>query len=593
MDKVEFDWGRYRKQVWFFAGVILHFLWWDQLLNRAFLRRFRRAPGPRWRRIARAYCALAVEMGGLPIKLGQFLSLRVDLLPLDVTQILAMLQDDVPAAPLAAILATIEQDLNAPIATCFAWFSPEPVASASLAQVHQAQLSSGELVAVKVLRPGTASQIEMDLVATSLLVRVLKLFPAVSGGFDLDLVLAEFSAVTRREVDFVAEGKSAERFAHDFSDDAQVHIPKVYWAYSGAHVLTSDYVAYLKIDEVEQLVAAGIDPKAVANQLARLILKQIFTNHFVHADPHPGNLFIKPLPHPEEKRAHGFAPGERVPYRANRPFQIVVIDFGMMTVIPEEARLWLQEFVIGVGLRDPRLVVRSYITGGVLRPGADIAQVEALTADILIHFQDALIGLMPDRNNPHNLDLLAQYQDLLNEYPFQFPANLLFMYRALSTAGSIIRQLDPSFDLTAAAAPFATQFLWQTWQKEWQEWLRGLTTLGSLLLAPSPQPDRILIQAQTVFKPPESFQTLFRPPVREPKLYAGLATPDRQLIERLIKSVERLTWIVATIGVLLIFWQVGIPGHSSLNAITAHQERFGLLFLLAPLLFLIRWLWLR
>ncbi|MCX6047107.1 MAG: AarF/UbiB family protein [Chloroflexi bacterium] len=562
MLKVEVDWQRYRKQGWFFAGAILHFLWWDRFLNRPILRRFRRAPGPRWRRMARAYCTMAVEMGGLPIKLGQFLSLRVDLLPPDVTQILAMLQDDVPAAPLAAIMATIEQDLHASVASCFVWFSPQPLASASLAQVHQAQLPSGEQVAVKVLRPGTASQIEMDLVVTTLLVRVLKRFPAVSGGIDLDLVLAEFSAVTRRELDFVTEGRSTERFANDFADDAQVYIPKVYWAYSGAHVLTLEYVAYLKIDEADQLAAAGIDQKAVAEQLARLVLKQILVTHFVHGDPHPGNLFIKPLPHPDENRGHEFAPGEVVPYWANRPFQIVLIDFGMTAVIPEEAWRWLQEFVIGVGLRDPRLVVQSYMTGGILRPGVDIGQIEALTTDILVHFQDALVGLMPDTSKPRNLDLLAQYRDLLDEYPFQFPTNLLFMYRALSTAGSIIRQLDPDFDLTRTAAPFANQLLWQTWQKEWLAWLQSLTTLGSLLLAPSPQPDRILSQARTFFKPPVSFQALFSQTEREPKLRTGFAAEDRKLIERLTKSVERLTWVVATIGVLLVslVWQTGIPG---------------------------------
>lgn len=578
MHKVEVDWRRYRKQSWFFVGAILHFLWWDRLLNRPILRRFRRAPGPRWRQIARAYCALAVEMGGLPIKLGQFLSLRVDLLPPDVTHILAMLQDDVPSAPLAAIVATIEQDLHAPVATCFAWFSPEPLASASLAQVHQAQLLSGEQVAVKVLRPGTASQIGMDLMATALLVRVLKRFPAVSGGIDLDLVLEEFSAVTRRELDFVAEGKSTERFARDFADDAQVYIPKVYWAYSSAHVLTLEYVAYLKIDEAEQLAAAGIDQRAVADQLARLVLKQILVNHFVHGDPHPGNLFIKPLPHPDEDRTHDFAPGELAPYWVNRPFQIVLIDFGMTAVIPEEAWRWLQEFVIGVGLRDPHMVVQSYINGGILRPGVDIAQVEALTADILVHFQDALVGLMPDTTKPRNLDLLAQYRDLLDEYPFQLPTNLLFMYRALNTASSIIRQLDPNFDLTEAAAPFATQLLWQTWQKEWQAWLQGLITLGQLLLAPSPQADRILMQVQTVFRPPASLQALFRQPQREPKGLAGLAAEDRQRIGRLTKAVDRLTWIVAMIGVLLVslLWQTGIPGRSSrLKSKSRQQTRWA------------------
>ena len=587
------DWRRYRRLAWFFAGALLHFLWWDWLLNRPFLRRFRRAPGPRWQRIARAYCALAVEMGGLPIKLGQFLSLRVDLLPTNVTRTLSLLQDDVPAASLAAICAIIEQDLNAPIARCFAWFSPQPVASASLAQVHQGQLPSGELVAVKVLRPGTASQVEMDLMVTALLVRLLKLFPSVSIGLDLDRIMVEFSAVTRRELDFVAEGKSTERFARAFADDAQVYIPKVYWDYSGAHVLTLEYVGYLKINAAEQLAAVGIDAKAVAQQLATLLLKQIFVNHFVHADPHPGNLFIKPLPHPDEKRTHGFAPGEAVPYWANRPFQIVLIDFGMTTVIPEEAWRWLQEFVIGMGLRDPRLVVQSYITGGILRPGIDVAQVEALTADILVHFQDALAGLMPDMTKQNNLDILAQYSELMGEYPFQFPTNLLFMYRALNTVASMIRQLDPTFDITKAAAPFANQLLWQRWQEDWQTWLQGVTTLGRLLLASPPPLDRLLSQTQAVLKGPAMLQQRFAQPRSTGPAPTGLTAKDRQSLQQLTKSVERLTWVVAIVGLVLagLLWHSNGGENSVLASFTRQYHGIGLLSLVLLLIPGIRWLW--
>lgn len=589
------DWRRYRPLAWFFAGAILHFLWWDWLLNRPFLRHFRRAPGPRWQRLARAYCALAVEMGGLPVKLGQFLSLRVDLLPTNVTRTLALLQDDVPAAPLAAICATIEQDLNAPIARCFAWFSPQPVASASLAQVHQAQLPSGEMVAVKVLRPGTVSQLEMDLAVTALLVRLLKLFPAVSTGIDLDGVMVEFSAVTRRELDFVAEGKSTERFARDFADDAQVYIPKVYWEYSGAHVLTLEYVGYLKINAAEQLAAVGIDPKAVAQQLASLLLKQIFVNHFVHADPHPGNLFIKPLPHPAEKRMHGFAPGEAVPYWANRPFQIVLIDFGMTTAIPEEAWRWLQEFVIGMGLRAPRQIVQSYITGGILRPGVDVAQVEAFTADILVHFQDALTGLMPDMTNQHNLDILAQYSDLMGEYPFQLPTNLLFMYRALNTVASMIRQLDPTFDIAKAAAPFANQLLWQRWQEDWQMWLQGVTTLGRLLLASPPPLDHLLSQTQVVLKGPAMLQQLFAQPRSTSPAPTGLTAKDRQSLQQLTTAVDRLTWVVAIVGLVLagLLWH-SRGGENSVLAFFTRQH-YGIGFLSLVLLVIpgIRWLWFR
>ena len=589
-----FDWQRYRQLGWFFGKVLLHFLWWDLLLNQPLLRRLRTAPRYRWQRIARAYCTLAIQMGGVPIKLGQFLSLRIDLLPFEVTQTLAMLQDQVPAAPLTAIRSAIETDLARPLSELFTWFAPQPVASASLAQVHHACLPSGEQVVVKVLRPGTTTQIEMDLVAIGLLLRLLKHFRQIRAQIDLERVLAEFSTVTRRELDFGAEGKNVERFRRDFANDPHVYIPNVYWAYSSVHILTLENVGYFKLSDWAALEAAGIQRAQVAQQLAQLYLKQIFITHFVHADPHPGNLFIKPLTHPAENRQNDFAPGEAVPYWPDRPFQIVLIDFGMAAEIPEAAQLWLREFIIGLGLRDAQRIVHAYVTGGLLRPGVDVAQVEAMTVALLDDFQETLVGLMPDRTQAKTHRFFAEYADLLSEYPFQVPVNLLFMYRALNLMGSQVKQLDPDFDLTAAAAPFATALLWQSWQTEWQEWLQGLATLGRLLLASPPQPERILIQAQTAFKPPESFQMLFRQS-RTAMPPPGLAASDRRVIERLIKAVERLTWTVGIIGLLVVgeLWHVGLPGQSSLTSITLYPGRFILLFLLAPVLFIIRWLLLK
>ena len=587
-----FDWQRYRQLVWFFGKVLLHFLWWDFILCQPILRHLRTAPAPRWQRIARAYCTLATKMGGVPIKLGQFLSLRIDLLPTEVTQTLAVLQDQGPTAPLTTIIATIESELAQPMGKLFAWFAPQPIASASLAQVHLAHLPSGEQVVVKVLRPGTDAQIEMDLNVIRRLVRVLNRFHQIRAHIDLDLVLAEFSVIIRRELDFVTEGRSAERFARDFASDPQIYIPKVYWAYSGTHILTLENVGYIKVTDLAALEAAGIARPQVAKQLARAYLKQIFTTHFVHADPHPGNLFIKPLPAPAEARQRNFAPGEPVPYWPNRPFRIVLIDFGMTAEIPEQAQRWLHEFMIGLGLRDAHRIVQSYLTGDLLRPGVDLERMEAMTVELLEHFQETLVGLMPNMAQAETKQFLAEYGDLLAEYPFQVPVNLLFMYRALNIMGSQVKQLDPNFDLSAAAAPFAAQLLWQTWQVEWQEWLQGVATLGQLLLTSPPQPELAFRQAQTVFKAPSPLQQLFSQSTRERQRQTKLEIQDRQTIKQLTKSIERLTWIMVLISSLLVgvLWQGGISGYVIAGPPIAHLDYGVLLVMLVALLFIIRWL---
>jgi len=254
------DWRRYSRLGWFFARLLANLLWWDVVLRAPLLRRIRTARRAQrlnsWQRLASSYCTLATAMGGVPVKLGQFLSLRFDLLPAEVTRTLAVLQDRVPPAPLAAILELVETDLQQPITASFAWFAPQPVASASLAQVHPARLHSGEQVVVKILHPGITGQVEMDLTAIGTLVRLLKRFRYFREQINLDLILVEFSTVTRRELDLRAEGKHAERFARNCAGDARVYIPRVYWDYSGTHTLTLEDVSYFRINDLAVLEAA-------------------------------------------------------------------------------------------------------------------------------------------------------------------------------------------------------------------------------------------------------------------------------------------------------------------------------------------------
>lgn len=462
------------------------------------------------------------------------------------------------------------------------------MASASLAQVHLACLHSGEQVVVKVLRPGVCAQVEMDLRVIAWLLNGLKQFPRLRQAFDVERVLDEFTSVSRRELDLRTEGKNAERFAHDFAADPQVYIPKVYWDYSGQQTLTLEDVSYLKISAVEAIEAAGIDRRQVAHHLASIFLRQIFITQFIHADPHPGNLFIKPLPYPAEP-GRGVAPNEPVPCQAGRPFQIVLIDFGMATAIP--AQPWLREFVIGLGLRDAHRIVQSYITGGLLRSGANPQRVEQMTAVLLAHYPELLIGLMPDWQQMQASHFLTEYADLVENYPFQIPLDLLFMYRALGLVGSVVKQLDPDFELSTAAAPLARQLLWQEWRRDWQVRWQAVVTLGQLLATPPLQPEQVVEQVQKVFHTPDTVQQWVTALWPAPTAQTDPNATQRQMIHQLEKSVKQLTWIVVAVCLLMAsgLWHIrallisALQTGASLDFVVVGLMMLALVFLLRGL----------
>lgn len=586
---------------WFWWRLFTHLLWWDWLCTFVPLsllpplRKRQADKMARWRKLARAFCQLATTHGGLLIKVGQHLSLRFDLFPQPVLNELAQLQDNVAAVPFQAVAQVIEADLGRPISTVFRWISPQPVASASVAQVHMAELPSGEHVAVKVIRPGVIETFAMDLTSFAFLIRLLRLFPRVRKSFDLKALLAEFTSVTARELELVEEGKNAERFAHEFSTDPQIHIPKIYWHYSGQQTLTMENVGYLSLKELSLLDAAGIDRSAVAKELAQIIVKQIFVLHFVHADPHPGNIFVKPLVHPLETRAD-FRPGEAVPYQPQRPFQIILIDFGMSIEIPAKERVWLRDFVIGLGLRDARRIIRAYQIGGILRPNADLAQLEAMTADLVDGFQEMLVGIMPDPESEETRRFYEQHAEILfHGYPFQIPMELLFMYRSLGTMGFVVKQLDPDFELSTVVAPLAIQWLIKDWQELVQDRAKLFANLGQLLVTSPTKLDEIILQAQRTFEIPEPVRLLFSSPTQEQQMMTTLATEDRRSIQQLERSVRQLNRsmmaLVGLIGVGVL-WYIGMNRAEMLALITSYGEEYGFFFMLLSSVLLL-WNWIR
>ncbi len=293
------------------------------------------------------------------IKVGQFLSARLDVLPAEITDELAGLQDEVPAEQFEAIRAQAETELGQPLAQHYAWFDETPLAAASLGQAHRARLSEADAaelgftdVVVKVQRPHIEQVVEVDLAALRRVGGWLQRYKPVANRANVPGLVEEFALTTREEIDYLAEASNAEEFAAAFSEKLHVHVPKVVWELSTRRVLTLEDVTAIKLGDYDAITAAGIDRGEVARVLVDTYMQQIFDDGFFHADPHPGNLFVTPLDSYNEA--------------GNREWKLTFIDFGMMGRVPENLRAGLREALIGIGTQDGARLVKSFKTLDVL-----------------------------------------------------------------------------------------------------------------------------------------------------------------------------------------------------------------------------------
>jgi predicted unusual protein kinase regulating ubiquinone biosynthesis (AarF/ABC1/UbiB family) len=531
------DFRRYRKLRRFVARTFVHVLWWDVFLNAPGLRRLRRPALGRWLRIARRYRMLATEMGGVLIKVGQFLSVRADLLPPEITRELSGLQDEVPPEPFEAVERRIEEDFGRPVSDVFSWVSPTAVGSASLAQVHLARLPTGEEVVVKVLRPSIEVLVETDLAAVGLAIRLAKVSRRLRRRVDFDRLAVEIVSTTRRELDMKLEAANAERFAELFANDDRVYIPAVHRAQSSRHTLTLENVGWIKIADLPRMEAAGIRREEVARALYRVYMEQIFVHHFVHSDPHPGNLFVRPLPAAGELP---FPPGAPVPppppeHEGPRRFQVVFVDFGMVALIPEHLQGALREYVIGLGTRDASRVVHSYLAAGVLLPGADLRRLEEVHEALFERFWGVRIGDLRDVAFSEAGWFLREYRDLLYEIPFQMQVDLLFASRAVGLLAGLSTQLDPAFDPWAETIPFARRLAREELSGHWRELLH-----------------EGLVEAQALLRMPRRVETfLSRAERGSLVVQTSLAPETKKMIQRLERSMHRLAWMVISAGLLI------------------------------------------
>ena len=461
---------RYWRIVWFFAHTILSLIFWEVFLPRLPGGRVVRlgAPGRR-RRLAVRFRTMAVEMGGVLIKLGQFLSARADVLPPEVTEELSGLQDEVPPDPFPPIRQMIEEELGAHLSQLFEEFRERAAIGASLGQVYRAHLPGGEPVMVKVQRPQIEMLVATDLAALRWAVGWLKRYRPLAGRADLDALLDEFSRTLYEELDYIAEGHNAERFAESFAGNPKVRIPLPRWSHTTKRVLTLERVGGIKITNYAALTEAGIDRKAVAQCVFETYLQQVFIDGFFHADPHPGNLFVRPLGDPPPK-------GD-----LSREFQLVFVDFGMVGHLTPQVMDQLRESVIGLAARDVPRIIESWDRLGFFLRGTNLRPIEAAAEKVFARFYGLSMGELARIDHREFADLALEFRDLVFQMPLQLPQDFIFMGRMLGILSGLATGLDPDFNVFEGVEPFARELL-AAEKEEWAErLLNELQSMGALL----------------------------------------------------------------------------------------------------------------
>lgn len=445
--------ARYRRIMRFFIGAIISFLFWESFLPRFGLRRLsERTRARRLKHIAASFRLLAIAMGGVMIKVGQFLSSRLDVLPNEITSELAGLQDEVPPENFDDIRVEAEKELGAKLEEKYESFETKPMAAASLGQVHRARLCvfDGEKptfcdVVVKIQRPCIDQLIETDLSAIHQVAQWLMQYKPIANRVNALALVEEFAKTVHEEIDYLAEGKNAEVFGENFKNEPEVHVPRVVWSHTTKRVLTLEDVFAIKITDYEAITAAGIDRSEVAVRLLDTYLKQIFEDGFFHADPHPGNLFVTPL------------------YKENEngqpEWQLTFIDFGMVGQMPEDLRQGLREMLIGVATRNTSQLVKSYQALNMLLPDANLQALEQAQSQLFDLFWGKSMTELREMDYRQMMQFAERFRGLLLTMPFQVPQNLLNLVRAVAILSGMCTGLDLQFNLWKQIIPYATNLL--------------------------------------------------------------------------------------------------------------------------------------
>jgi len=369
------------------------------------------------------------RLGPTFIKFGQMLSTRIDLLPLGIIQELKKLQDAVPPEPIDVVQAVVEQSFKRPLSDLFAEFDPEPVAAASIAQVHFAVLHDGREVAVKVRRPHIDRTINADLAILHLLAKLFdRHFPEYHR-LRAPRVIEEFSNTIRSELNLRAEGAHASRFAANFANVSGVEVPEVLWDFTHKQVLTTARIHGMPIDEKKQMIAAGFDPLKICERAAVLFFHMVFIDGYFHADMHPGNIFV------------------------DRSGDIVLVDFGIVGRLDLATRRYLAEMLVAFLREDYRRAAEVHVEAGYIPQETDLSAFEDALREVAIPIFNRQLA------DISIAELLLVMFAVTERFKMETQPQLLLLQKTMVVIEGVARELADDVNIWMLARPLVTRWI--------------------------------------------------------------------------------------------------------------------------------------
>ncbi|MBO1053932.1 MAG: AarF/ABC1/UbiB kinase family protein [Dolichospermum sp. DET73] len=398
------------------AAKFMLFLWWDSIFPQDSLEHKKNR--------ATWFVNTLIDLGATFIKIGQTLSTRADLLPLEYIEALGTLQDQVPAFSSQEAINMIELELGKPLQCIYKEFEFNPLAAASLGQVHKATLYSNEEVVVKIQRPGLEALFNLDFKILLQLIKFCNKYLAGVRKYNLQSIYNEFFDLLFQEIDYIQEGKNSDKFRENFRGYPRVIVPKVYWQYTTTKILTLEYKPGIKINDKAALEACGINIHQVNETGICCYLKQLLQDGFFQVDPHPGNMAVNP------------------------DGSIIFYDFGMMAEIGILDKDQMIKTFFAILKKDSNEVVNTLMSMGLLEPVPDMTPVKRLVTFLLDKFTD----------KPLDVKALSEVKielyEMFEQQPFRLPAQMTFILKAITTLDGIARTLEPQYNPTVLSQAF-------------------------------------------------------------------------------------------------------------------------------------------